>query len=142
MMDLFGSMKLAVVGFAAASLVVCPLQAAEQKEYKPKVASKTLFEGALDGLAGKKVIIKQFTLPAGYKGGKHMHTGHVFVYVLEGEIAFNLKGLPTKNLKAGELYREVVGQVMWGQNLSSTKAAKIVVFQIGDADKPMMIKVK
>ncbi len=41
---------------------------------------------------------------------------------------------------AGKLYVEELRQTMVGKNLSTTDAAKIVVFQVGDDGKPMMIK--
>ncbi len=43
-------------------------------------------------------------------------------------------------IPAGEIYPEVPGNVMVGKNLSTTDATKIVVFQVGDEGKPMMIK--
>jgi len=115
-------------------------QSADEKEYKPKAVSKTFFEGALDGLKGKKTVIKEFVLPPGFRGGAHYHPAHVFVYVVDGELSIDIPGQPTQTFKAGELYREKVGQVMVGGNASTTSPTKIVVFQIGDADKPMMIK--
>ena len=48
---------------------------------------KSLHKGALSGVDGKTVIIKHFTVPAGFIGGKHYHPADVFVYVLEGELA-------------------------------------------------------
>ncbi len=110
-------------------------------EYKPKAEVKSLHEGALTGVDGKTVIIKHFTLPAGFVGGKHFHPADVFVYVLEGELTVETKkGVLT--VPAGELYPEVPGMVMRGKNLSTSVPAKIVVFQVGDTGKPMMIKAK
>lgn len=114
-------------------------QAAEQ-EYKPKVQAKTLMEKTPVGLEGKKVIIKHFTLPAAYVGGKHYHPGLVFVYVLEGELMIELEGEEPTTIRAGELYQEPLHKVMRGKNPSTTQETRIVVFQIGDVDKPMMIK--
>ncbi len=110
-------------------------------EYKPKAEVKSLHESALTGVDSKTVIIKHFTLPAGFVGGKHFHPADVFVYVLEGELAVETEnGVLT--VSAGELYPEVPGMVMRGKNLSTSVPAKIVVFQVGDAGKPMMIRAK
>ena len=50
------------------------------------------------------------------------------------------KGVLT--VPAGEIYPEVPGMVMRAKNVSTTVPAKIVVFQVGDTGKPMMIKAK
>ncbi len=116
-------------------------QDVQAAEYKPKAVAKSLYKGALKSDASKTVIIKHFTFPAGFVGGRHFHPADVFVYVLEGELTVETeKG--TRTVKAGELYPEVPGMVMRGKNLSTSAPAKIVVFQVGETGKPMMIKAK
>ena len=85
------AMKITNLGHALALAGVLSLGAAfsldvQAAEYKPKAEVKSLHQGALNGVAGKTVIIKHFTLPAGFVGGKHFHPADVFVYVLEGEL--------------------------------------------------------
>ncbi len=139
-------MKITKLGHALALAGVLSLGAAfsldvQAAEYKSKAVAKVLHEGALNGVDGKTVIVKHFTLPAGFVGGKHFHPADVFVYVLEGEFTVETeKGSLT--VSAGELYPEVPGMVMRGKNLSADNPTKIVVFQVGDAGKPMMIKAK
>ncbi len=139
-------MKITKLGHALALAGVLSLGAAlsldvQAAEYKPKVVAKSLHEGALTGVDGKTVIVKHFTLPAGFVGGKHFHPADVFVYVLEGEFTVETeKGALT--VPAGELYSEVPGMVMRGKNLSTSGPAKILVFQVGDTGKPMMVKAK
>jgi quercetin dioxygenase-like cupin family protein len=139
-------MKITKLGHALALAGVLSLGAAfslnvQAAEYKPKVDVKALHEGALNGVDGKTVVIKHFTLPAGFVGGKHFHPADVFVYVLEGKLTIETeKGVQT--ISAGELYPEVPGMVMVGKNLSADNPTKIVVFQVGDTGKPMMIKAK
>ena len=137
-------MKITKLGHALALAGVLSLGAAfsldvQSAEYKPKAEVTALHEGVLTGVDGKTVIIKHFTLPAGFVGGKHFHPADVFVYVLEGELTVETEeGMRT--VAAGELYPEVPGMVMVGKNLSTSVPAKIVVFQVGDTGKPMMIK--
>ena len=139
-------MAITKLGLALALAGVLSLGAAfsldvQAAEYKPKAEVKSLHEGALTGVYGKTVIIKHFTLPAGFVGEKHFHPADVFVYVLEGELTVETeKGALT--VRAGELYPEVPGMVMRGKNLSTSVPAKFVVFQVGDTGKPMMIKAK
>ena len=133
--------KLIVAGaIALGAFAVSGLEAGAQTEYQPKVDATTLLDAPLAGMPGKKVIIKHLAAPPGFVGGKHFHPGHVFVYVLEGEITLEMEGDAPLTLKAGELFQEPLGRVMRGKNLSADAWAKFVVFQIGDEGKPMMVK--
>ncbi len=139
-------MKTTKLGHALALAGVLSLGAAfnldvQAAEYKSKAVSKSLYKGALKSDGSKTVVVKHFSLPAGFVGGKHFHPADVFVYVLEGEFTVETeKGKRT--FTAGELYPEVPGMVMRARNLSTSVPTKIVVFQVGDTGKPMMIKAK
>jgi len=137
-------MKIGKLGIALTLAGVLSLGAVfsldvQAAEYKPKAEVTSLYEGALSGVEGKTVIVKHFTLPAGFVGGKHFHPADVFVYVLEGELTVETEN-GTATILAGELYPEVPGMVMVGRNLSTSAPTKIVVFQVGDSGKPMMVK--
>lgn len=113
--------------------------AQSEKEYVPKAKVTSLVQGQLPGVEGKEVIIKHFEFPPNFVGGKHWHPGPVYVYVLEGELTVDTEdGVQT--FKAGELYEEPIKRTMKGKNLSTTAPVKLVVFQVGDAGKPMMVK--
>ncbi len=139
-------MEITKLGLAVALAGVLSLGAAfgldvQAAEYKLKVETKSLYQGALTGVDGRTVIIKHFTAPPGFVGGRHFHPGDVFVYVLEGEITIETeKGTVTAG--AGELIPEIPGMVMRGKNLSTSVPAKFVVFQVGETGKPMMVKAK
>ena len=109
--------------------------------YVSKAKVKTLHKAPLQGVEGKEMVVKHFGLPAEFVGGKHMHPGPVFVYVLEGELTVELAS-ETKTFKSGELYAEDINAAMVGKNLSATDDLEILVFQVGDVGKPMMLKVK
>ena len=94
-------------------------QDARAAEYKPKVQVKSLVNGPLPGANGQTVIIKHFTIPAGYVGGKHFHPGAVFVYVLEGKLTVELEGR-TITVSEGEVYQEVPQEVMRAKNVSAS----------------------
>ena len=110
-----------------------------QKEYVPKVKVKTLHQAPLPGVEGKEVINKHFGIPPEFIGGRHSHPGPVYVYVLEGEFTVKTEG-GTKTYKAGQLYPEALDRVMQGRNLSASDDLELLVFQVGDIGKPMMIK--
>lgn len=126
---------------AAFALGAAFSQDALAQEYKPKAKVKTLVDKPLHGVAGKTVIIKQITFPPGFVGGKHFHPGTVFVYVLDGKLTVVTKDR-TRTLSKGDLYEEVPQMVMRGKNVSASEPVTIVVFQVGETGKPMMIKAK
>ncbi len=126
---------------ALGSFAIQPTVSAE-KEYKPKAKATELIQEPLPGVAGKKVIIKHFALPPGHVGGKHFHPGPVYLYVLEGALNIETEGEGTRTISAGRLYKEPLGRTMRARNLSTNDWVKIVVFQVGDEGKPMMIKAK
>lgn len=128
----------AVIAVATSAGALITL-AAEQ-EYKPKVAISTLAEGPLPGVDGKVVIIKHFDLPPGHVGGRHYHPGPVYVYVAKGSLTIETEDGKSQTVSAGELYQEPLHQVMQARNTSTSDGVELVVFQIGDEGKPMMIK--
>jgi len=115
------------------------IYAAEQ-EYIPKVKATTLVETPLAGVKGKTVIIKHFEFPPGHVGGWHTHSGPVFVYVLDGKLAIDTGEAGIKTVSAGELYQEPIGTRMQARNQDAAEPTKIIVFQVSDEGKPMMIK--
>ena len=120
---------------------VAASQALADEEYVSKARAKTLHKAPLQGVQGKEVIVKHFSAPPNFVGGKHMHPGPVFVYILEGEFTVETsKG--SKTFKAGELYLEEIDVPMVARNPSGTDDLELLVFQVGDIGKPMMIKVK
>lgn len=123
---------------ALASLVALDGMAAEE-EYVTKAKVQTLHQGPLPGTEGKEVIIKHFTAPPEFVGGKHYHPGPVYVYVLEGELTIESEG-KTETYGPGELYPEPLNTTMQPKNLSASDDLKFVLFQVGDVGKPLMIK--
>jgi len=113
--------------------------ASAQDEYKPKAIATTLHHAAIPGMEGREMIVKHFAFPPEFVGGKHTHPGPVFVYVLEGTLTVETEA-GTQEFGPGDLYPEQLNTVMQGRNLSATEDLEILVFQIGEVGKPMMIK--
>ncbi len=125
---------------AAMVMVLASFHSADaQQEYVSKAKAQTLHKAPLPGVEGKEVIIKHFAAPAGFVGGRHFHPGPVYVYVLEGELTVETEG-GTETYKAGQLFPEALNQVMQGKNLSAADDLELLVFQVGDVGKPLMIK--
>jgi quercetin dioxygenase-like cupin family protein len=119
------------------------LYAAEKKEVyvSPGANKKTLLNEPVPGMDGREITIEHHSFPPGWVGGKHYHTGPVYVYILEGSFATDEQGKERQTLKAGELYREPIGTPMQARNPNPSEPLKILVFQVGPKGEPLMIKV-
>ncbi len=137
-----------VLSFALAAAIIVGaaaspnLHAQERQEYISKAKATPLLKTTLAGMKGKEVNIVHFAAPPGFVGGKHFHTGHVFVYILEGSLIMEMEGDAPRKLEAGDVFQEPQGRTMLVRNLSTTHGVKLLVFQIGDAGNPLMIKAK
>jgi len=114
---------------------------AQEQEYQPTVQSTTHVEETLPGDDSKTVIIREFTFPPGYEGGQHYHPGAVYVYVLEGELTIDVNGRGVEKVSAGQLYQEPLERTMSARNTSTTDTTRVLVYQVGETGKPMMIEV-
>jgi quercetin dioxygenase-like cupin family protein len=135
---------LAAVPLVAAACVLsaAPAGAADPKQayVSPGSERKPLFTGPLHGVETHHITVEEFTFPPGWVGGKHYHTGPVFVYILEGEFSVSEKGRPDQTFKSGSLYREPIGTPMQARNLSASRPLKVLLIQIGRKGEPLMIK--
>lgn len=132
-----GLIVLAVPSKASANGIA----AGNKKEYKsPGASRKILLSEPLHGVKGEKVTVVRITFPPGWVGGKHYHTGPVYVYVLKGNFVVQEKGKEPQTLPPGTLYREPIGNPMQAHNGSTSEATEILLFQIGREDEPLMIK--
>jgi quercetin dioxygenase-like cupin family protein len=129
---------------AAAISVMLGVPAAfaqEKKEvYVPTADLKTLVGEPLHGVAGKQVTILHGTFPAGWVGGRHYHTGPVYVYVLEGSFTIDEQGKPRRTFTAGQLYVEPIGIPMQARNIGAVEQLKALVFQVHGEGEPLAYK--
>jgi quercetin dioxygenase-like cupin family protein len=135
---------IAVLSVFALALTVMPIAvSADQsgEEYTAPKAEKAVLLKQ-DGLAagsGLEANAIHFKLPPGFKGGRHYHTGDVFVYVLSGSLSIETDE-GTRTINAGEAYYEIPGMKMIGENLSADSSTEILVIQVGPKGEPMMVK--
>ncbi len=111
-----------------------------QTEYKPKAKRTLLVKTALAGMEGREANLLHLEFPPGWISEKHFHSGHVFVYVLEGSVTFDVKGKAPRTVGAGGVYHELPNEVMQITNTSATDGLKVILFQVGKEGKPLMIK--
>lgn len=87
----------------------------------------------LDDIEGREVRIDLIEFTPGAESPRHRHPGHVFVYVLEGEIVSQLEDGPATAFKAGQAFYEPTdGLHTVARNPSDSESAKILVFMIMD----------
>lgn len=128
-------------GLMAASMGGQETLAAEKEAYVSPGADKTtLINEPLHGVKARIVTIDRYTMPAGWVGGKHYHTGPVYVYVLEGSFTIDEQGKERRTFKAGELYKEPIGAPMQARNLNASEPLKLLVFQVTPEGEPLMVK--
>ncbi len=103
---------------------------------------KSLLKTPLSGIAGKEANVVLFAVAPGWKIDNHFHPGHVFVYMIRGSIKIEVEGEPARVIGPGDVLHEIPNRNMVANNISSTKGAKFLVFQVGDSGKPLTVKVE
>ena len=117
---------------AAAAYTITPVMADEMQ-------AKPLLKTALEGMAGTEAQIVRVEVPPGAATQRHLHRGHVFVYVEKGAIELALEGAEPQTVSAGEAIHEPPDTPMVGRNASSEEGATIVIFQVGPEGEPMTV---
>ena len=103
---------------------------------------KSLLKTPLSGIPGKEANVVLFDVAPGWKIFNHFHPGHVFVYMIQGSIKIEVEGQPVRIIGPGDVLHELPDRNMVANNVSSTKGAKFLVFQVGDIGKPLTVRVK
>lgn len=97
------------------------------------IGAKRLFDQEVPDIGGKEVRLVMLTIEPGGTSKPHRHTGPVFAYVLEGAIENQVDPEPLKTYHAGEIFYEPTMHVHRAlTNLSKTRTAKVLVFEIGE----------
>jgi quercetin dioxygenase-like cupin family protein len=107
------------------------------------LAVKQLMEEPLAAMPNAEVSVITLTVAPGSNSLPHEHTGPVFAYVLEGSIENQVEPNPPRTYHAGEYFYEPpmhVHRMM--RNLSNTRPAKLLIFQVGEKGKPFTIRAK
>jgi quercetin dioxygenase-like cupin family protein len=106
------------------------------------LATKQIFKTDLANLPGQEVIIYASEWPPGFRLPLHKHEqGHELVYVIEGEQTFEIEGVGTKIVKAGEVVYTPPDTPHFGRS-ATDRISKTLVIRIKAKDKPVMTEVK
>jgi quercetin dioxygenase-like cupin family protein len=98
-----------------------------------------LLKQAINGTAQMEANVAQIDISPGHATERHVHPGHVFIYVLEGSIEIDVDGEEPLKASAGQAIYELPDRPMVGRNASSSEGARIIVFQVGEAGKPLEV---
>ena len=90
------------------------------------------------GVPGKEVRMLTVEYAPGGSSRPHRHNAQVFVYVLQGSLRMQVRGLPAVTLKAGDTFYESPDDVHEvSANASETEPAKFLVFTVKDKSAPV-----
>ena len=105
----------------------------------PAYTTKQVIQTALENLPGQEVLIFSSDWHPGFRLPLHKHPdGHEFTFVVEGEQTFEVEGLGTKIVKAGEVIYTPPNVAHFGRN-ATDKISKTVVFRIKPNDQPITV---
>lgn len=111
---------------------------AQNRPAFPKVTR--MLTQTLDDIEGREVRMEVVEFPPGAAAPGHRHPGHVFVYVLEGQIVSQLEDGPTDTFDVGaSFYEPTNGLHAVTRNPSETESAKILVVMIMENEKPSLV---
>ena len=132
---------LAIIPFAGG--IVLGLGASEIIHAQaPSYATKQVIQTDLNNLPGQETLIFASTWQPGFRLPWHVHPdGHEFTYVIEGEQTFEIEGMGTRVVKAGEVIYTPPNVAHYGRN-ATDKESKTLVVRIKAKDKPIMVEVK
>ena len=103
----------------------------------------TLMSKDLMDCPGKEGQMITVEYAPGWSDPIHRHNAHAFVYVLEGSVVMQLKGGKEITLTPGQTFYEGPNDVhVVGQDASSTKPAKFLVFLVKNKGAPVLVPAK
>ena len=117
---------------ASAVLVIAVMPTADAQT---GLARKILLQQDL-AIPGYETVLAEVTVAVGGREGRHSHSGTLVAHMLEGELALELDGKPTKLLKAGDSFLIEPHQVHEGINKGSRPVKALVTF-IVEKGKPL-----
>lgn len=98
----------------------------------------SILTSTLEGVEGMEANIVRFDVDEDWQTERHIHPGHVFVYVTEGSIEIDVEGQEARSVAAGEAFQEPPDRPMVARTLSSD-GASFIVFQVGPKGEPIMV---
>ena len=133
---------IALGGVFAVGMVVGRLSTEFVPAPAPQYQTKQVLQTDLNNLPGQEIIVFASTWQPGFRLPLHMHpNGHEITYVVDGEQTFEIEGIGTKVVKAGEAICTPPNTPHFGRN-ATEKISRTVVIRIKDKDKPITVEIK
>jgi quercetin dioxygenase-like cupin family protein len=88
-------------------------------------------------LPGREVVQARVDIDPGKAAPKHRHPGEEIVYVLEGQMQYQLEGKPPVTLKAGDVLFIPAGVPHSAKNVGSDNAAELATYVV-EKGKPLV----
>jgi quercetin dioxygenase-like cupin family protein len=108
----------------------------------PTLATRQVFQTDLNNLPGQEVLLFASTWQPGFALPLHMHPeGHEITYVVEGEQTFEIDGVGTRIVRAGEAIYTPPNTPHFGRNATG-KESRTIVVRIKAKDQPVAVAVK
>ena len=89
---------------------------------------------------GREVVMVRVEIPVGVSETLHTHPAELFAYVVEGEMAIEVQGEPTRMLKPGDTFHVATGKVHRGINRGKTTVKISTVF-VAQKGQPLSVPV-
>jgi quercetin dioxygenase-like cupin family protein len=118
-----------IVGVAAVCGLVLLSGAPAPPGPAPSAANGTVTEKPL--LENDRVLVVEYTFPAGFRGDEHAAIANEFAYVIEGEFTVVTRGQGRRVVRAGEIEYASKGTVHNSLNESRRPARVLVVYLKG-----------
>ena len=134
------ALSLAAVSVAGLGKFLQAQTASGSKKGDDSIGVARLLTETVPDIGGKEVRLVLLTVEPGGTSEPHRHTGPVFAYVLEGTIQNQVDPEPLKTYDAGGFFYEPTMHVHRAlTNMSKTKPAKVLVFEIGEKGKEFTV---
>ena len=90
---------------------------------------------------GREVVQVRVDFDPGYVSPKHTHPGEEIIYVIEGELEYEVEGTPPARYKAGDVLFVPAGAVHWVKNVGSTNGAELATYVV-EKGKPLFVPIQ
>ncbi len=130
----FLTRTMAIVGLAALTLPVSAL--AQKGEIK-----RTELQRHDLITPGREAVQVRIDFDPGTAFGRHKHPGEEVIYVIEGELEYQVDGKPPVTLKAGEVLFIPAGTIHAAKNVGKGNGAELATY-IVEKGKPLVELIK